>query len=321
MKSKKSPGKKQEMASIIIASANRKEFILDCLKSIKENTKYANLEVLVFDEASIDGSVKAIRQKFPWVKLFENGRVIGHQNINNLGFEKAKGNYIMLLNNDTIVVKGWLENAVKELQSNEKIASVGCELISEGQFKNNSFVEKPAVEKMSVCSGAMLLRKSAVEKIGNWDSKNFHPIYGGETDWCYRARHFGYRHLQLRNSFVVHRHNPKKKKNKHERMELLYTHGLRAMFFNLSTTEFLKMLPGLGMVFAKSIRKGTAPDFLKCWWNNLLDVKRILRERKKRLARQKILGMDLKRIDEELSEYKDIKAARIRDGSDMDQIV
>ena len=84
--------------SIIIVSWNVKKVLVDCLGSIKENPASEPFEVVLVDNASSDGTVKSIRDKFPDVVVIVNSQNRGFAAANNQGIEKARGEYIFLLN-------------------------------------------------------------------------------------------------------------------------------------------------------------------------------------------------------------------------------
>jgi GT2 family glycosyltransferase len=260
---------KEKMVSIIILNWNGKKFIKDCFESIKKNTLYKNFEVIFVDNGSTDGSEKTLKEweKKKWIKLIQNPENKGFAYANNQGFKKAKGEYFFMLNNDTIVLKGWLKNAVELMESDERIAAVGSQLIDLKQFKKKSFKVLPERERLTVCGAAMLLRKSVCKKIGLLDYKNFSPIYGEETDWCYRARNAGFKIMETGKSLIVHvgsATTTKGKPNK-KQYELLNTHRLKAMLFNLSFTDFLKHVPGLGLILLNSLREGMLKAVLKSY--------------------------------------------------------
>lgn len=117
--------------SIIIVNYNTKQLLSDCLKSIYEQTKDIDFEVIVSDNGSKDGSIEMLKADFPQVILIENNANLGFGAANNRGLAIAKGKYIFYLNSDTIL----LNNAVKiffdyweENGEKENIGALGCYL-------------------------------------------------------------------------------------------------------------------------------------------------------------------------------------------------
>ena len=117
--------------SIIIVNYNTKKLLSDCLKSIYEQTKNINYEVIVSDNGSVDGSIEMLKADFPHVILIENNANLGFGTANNRGLDVAKGKYILYLNSDTLL----LNNAVKiffdyfeENSEKENIGALGTNL-------------------------------------------------------------------------------------------------------------------------------------------------------------------------------------------------
>lgn len=89
--------------SVIIVNYNTLDLTRNCLKSIYEQTKDINFEVIVSDNGSVDGSIEMIRQDFPQVVLIENNANLGFGAANNRGLKIARGKYILYLNSDTLL--------------------------------------------------------------------------------------------------------------------------------------------------------------------------------------------------------------------------
>lgn len=95
--------------SIIIISYNTKEYTLECLRSVYEQTQGIAYEVLVVDNASADGSAEAIDQQYPAVTLIRSQENLGFARANNVAAEQARGEYLLLLNPDTVILDGALQ--------------------------------------------------------------------------------------------------------------------------------------------------------------------------------------------------------------------
>lgn len=89
--------------SVIIVNYNTREILGECLRSVRERTEGLEYEVIVVDNASVDGSQEYIRRAFPWVRLIESKKNLGFGKANNLGMKEARGKYLFLLNSDTIL--------------------------------------------------------------------------------------------------------------------------------------------------------------------------------------------------------------------------
>jgi len=125
--------------SIIVVNWNGKYFLKKCLDSISRQ-KYQPYEVIVVDNASTDGSISYIRKFFPKIKVIPNKSNIGCAKAYNLGFSKAKGDYIVNLNNDTYSSDSlWLGKMVSDLEKDDAIAIVGS---THYTLKNLSYHKK-----------------------------------------------------------------------------------------------------------------------------------------------------------------------------------
>jgi hypothetical protein len=125
--------------SVIIVNYNTKDLTSDCVRSILKFTKDISYEIIIVDNASIDGSQNLIKNTFPEVKLIESDKNLGFGMANNLGTEKALGEFVFFLNSDTILI----ENSIKKLHdffiehdTTLKIGVLGCLLINEDMLVN-----------------------------------------------------------------------------------------------------------------------------------------------------------------------------------------
>lgn len=120
--------------SVVVVSYNTKDITLDCLKSVLSNTKDINYEIVIVDNASSDGSVEAIKKlakKNKSVRVLANKKNLGFSGGNNVGIEKTKGEYILLLNSDTIVHDNVLGEMVHWMEKNEDVGFASCALKNE----------------------------------------------------------------------------------------------------------------------------------------------------------------------------------------------
>jgi len=182
----------------------------ECLKSLIPQINN-NFEIIVVDNASTDGSVKYLKQKFSKIKIIESRENAGYAGGNNLGVKNAKGEYILILNNDIIVDKNFLQEIWK---NKDKADILGVKnyyydkkniLWSVGS-KVNKFTMKASLlgnkeedygqydknfSPSQVTGSAMLINKKVINKIGFLD-KNYFAYYE-ETEWQTRAKNAGFR--------------------------------------------------------------------------------------------------------------------------------
>jgi GT2 family glycosyltransferase len=204
---------------VVVLNWNRPTDTLECLTSLAQQT-YPNCEVIVIDNGSTDGSAAAIQAAFPDVTVLVNATNLGFGEGNNVGLKCALergADYLLLLNNDTIVDPALIDQLVQVAESDDRIAAVGAKIFfysdprrlwSAGSIVNytetvtrlrgyrqidqGQFEQIEAVDCISGCT--MLLRCSAVQVVGLFD-RLFSPAYFEDTDWCMRARQQGY-HIQ-----------------------------------------------------------------------------------------------------------------------------
>lgn len=125
--------------SVVILNYNVKYFIDLCLQSVMAATKNLDAEIIVVDNASKDGSVSWIKSQFPQVNLIENKENLGFPKGNNIGVSQAKGEYVCILNPDTIVGENTFSDALLFMEKNKQISIMGPKLIDgSGRFLKES---------------------------------------------------------------------------------------------------------------------------------------------------------------------------------------
>jgi GT2 family glycosyltransferase len=122
--------------SIIILCWNDLKVIADCLASIYAGTRSIEFEVIVSDNGSSDGSIEFIRKKFPQVRLIENGRNLRFAKGNNVGIRASRGQYVLILNPDTLIHDGALDSVIAFADRHPEAGAFGCRVLnSDGTFQ------------------------------------------------------------------------------------------------------------------------------------------------------------------------------------------
>ena len=215
--------------SIIILNYNGREDTLACLRSM-EHLTYPNVQVIVVDNGSTDGSVEAFRAQHPRFTLIETGANLGFTGGTNVGIRYALehgADYIMLLNNDTVVAPDMLDVMVAVMEANPGVGVTGPTIYyydapetiwsagggidwSRGltwmigideEDKAQFGLSPRSVDFVTGC--AILARREVWQKVGLLDDKFF--MYYEETEWCVRARRAGFDIMHVPSAMVWHK--------------------------------------------------------------------------------------------------------------------
>ena len=210
------------LVSVIVLNYNAGELLLNCIESVKKSA-YKNLEIIVVDNISTDKSQKVCKEKYPDIKLIQNDENFGYCEGNNIGIREAEGDYIIILNPDTIVESNWIEELIsaynkfgeglyqpKHLSLNEKTIymSAGNMLNifgfgyarEKGKRDENQFNK---IEEIGYASGTCLFTSSAVlKKVGIFDPFIF--LYHDDLDLGWRASQLGIKSYYVPTSLIYH---------------------------------------------------------------------------------------------------------------------
>ncbi len=126
--------------SVVILCWNDLKVISDCLQSIYANTKMTDFEVLVADNGSTDGTIEFIRTNFPQVALIENGINLRFAKGNNVAIEASRGDYVLILNPDTIIHKASLDKLVAYAGRHPEAGAFGCRVLyADGSYQQSCY--------------------------------------------------------------------------------------------------------------------------------------------------------------------------------------
>ncbi|MBU0744181.1 MAG: glycosyltransferase family 2 protein [Gammaproteobacteria bacterium] len=252
----------ETLCSVIITNYNGKILLDECLSSLEKQT-YGNYEVIIVDNASTDGSVDFVKEKFPWVKIVESHINYGFAEGNNIGVEYANGDYIIFLNNDTEVEPHWLENMVNAAKSDPSIGIVGCKVLNAYQkdiidvisFKQDiygfpkgigrgerDFGQYNKIMECFVIGASLLIKREVIEKGGCFDPKYF--IIGEDLDLCWRTRLMGYKILVTPFTYIYHKSSSTISRLEQYRVRYYSKkNALRTLLKNYSGLTLLNILP------------------------------------------------------------------------------
>ena len=209
------------MISAIVVNFNGAGVLSDCLRSLCEQT-YPDLEVIVVDNASTDGSEAIVADFAPRVRLFRNGSNTGYGGGINAGIALSGGDAILALNNDIILDPDCVAHLARSLDSDERLGMCAPKMLfPDGRLNStglcvsrsgaawdrdmgfeNSEVQKSAEEVLGPCGGAALYRKEMLEQVGSFDESFF--LYMEDVDLAFRARLAGWKCRYVPQAKVVH---------------------------------------------------------------------------------------------------------------------
>jgi len=201
--------------SVVVVTLNTKKLLLDCLASVFETIKEISFEVWVVDNNSTDGTLEAIRERYPAVNIIENKENLGFAAANNQAFRQMNGRYALLLNTDTVLTSGAVKELYDFMEANPEAGMACGQLLNQDGAKQNSIANLPTLPtlfcneivlrilmpkrfpskrreyvsplKVDSCIGACLIvRKEAMDDIGFFDERYF--FFLEETDWAYRMK-------------------------------------------------------------------------------------------------------------------------------------
>ncbi len=230
--------------SVIIVNYNVKYFLEQCLytatlsaKELEKKYGTDSCELIVVDNASQDSSVEMIREKFYRVKIIENMVNLGFSKANNQGIGISKGEYVLLLNPDTVVAEDHFVKVIDFMETHPDAGGLGVKMIDgTGKFLSESkrsfpspkvafykifglsrlfpgsekfskyhlgFLNKDEINQVDVLSGAyMLLRKKTLDIAGLLDEDFF--MYGEDIDLSYRITKAGYKNYYFPETEIIH---------------------------------------------------------------------------------------------------------------------
>jgi O-antigen biosynthesis protein len=223
--------------SVVIVNYNVRHFLEQCLLSISKAIKGIDAEIFVVDNNSVDGSVEMVQEKFPWVKIIPNKDNLGFSKANNQAIRQSFGEYILLLNPDTVVEEDTFQKCISFMDAHPDAGGLGVHMIDgKGNFLPESkrglpspsvafykisglssifphskifgkyhlgYLDKNQIHEVDVLSGAfMMLRKSVLEQIGLLDETFF--MYGEDIDLSYRITRAGFKNYYFPGTRIIH---------------------------------------------------------------------------------------------------------------------
>ncbi len=224
--------------SIILVTHNTCDDALACIRSIEENASIYETEIIVVDNASVDGGPEEVARHFPHVRVIENDTNAGYSRGVNRGIRESAGEFFLILNPDILVHEGALDRLVEHAAANSDVAIVGPKLLNRDGTVQYScrrfytirtflyrrtplgrfFPDSPVLRDHLMLDwdhetnrdvdwmlgACLLVRRSAVDDVGLMDERFF--LYFEDVDWCYRMKAHGWRVVYVADATMTHAH-------------------------------------------------------------------------------------------------------------------
>lgn len=277
--------------TVVIPNYNGKEYLIPCLDALFQNTK-ASMRVVIVDNGSRDGSIERAKEKYPQAEYVLLQKNFGFCQAVNIGIKKAETPFVILLNNDTQIRQGFVEQLLESIKSDHNIFSAEAKMIqyhdqtridSAGTFytvlgwayargKDRPLARYDKGSRcFAACAGAAIYRREIFKEIGLFDERHF--AYLEDVDIGYRARIHGYKNMFQPKAEVVHvgsaasgsRYNEFKTRYSSRNnvymiyknmpvFQLMFNLPFLCLGFVVKTVFFCKK--GLGKEYLKGLREG-----------------------------------------------------------------
>jgi GT2 family glycosyltransferase len=217
--------------SIIIANRNTRELLQKCLESIEKTVRDLSYEIIVVDNASTDGCVGMLLERFPKVRLIENSENRGFGAANNQALRIMRGRYALLLNSDTVLMEKAVGELYAFLEAHPEAAIACGQLLNADGSRQNSIAAFPGlltlltntpllemlfprrfpskrhahagpIEIDSGIGACLMARKSAVDAVGMFDERYF--FFFEETDWARQMLAAGWKIFHVPAALIYH---------------------------------------------------------------------------------------------------------------------
>lgn len=265
------------LVSVIILNHNGYGFLEACLGSVFESD-YPNFEVILVDNASTDGSAKFAEQLYAEDKRFKiiyNLENLFYAGGNNVGIAHSRGDYVVFLNNDTVVESDWIKELVRAFLRREEIGAAQPKILAYdddckidnvggavdvygfsrgiGRFEMDEGQYDSEAEIFYGGGTALIVRRSVLDEVGGFDPKFY--AYSEDLDLSWRIRLRGYEIVMVPNARVYHRISQtvsQKCSNLTFRYDLLWhirKNRLAALIKNYGYSNLFRVLPGIIIIY------------------------------------------------------------------------
>ena len=254
----------QPLVSIVSVNYDQPEVTCEMLASLEKVT-YPNFETLIVDNASPTKSPNIIKEKYPEIQLIISKKNLGFAGGNNIALKQAKGDYVLLLNNDTEVKPDFLESLVELMESDKKIGIVSSKILyfyednviqyagaspinpitSRGSHYGYKEIDNGQLDEVTETAyphgACMMIRKSVLEELGLLYEGYF--LYYEELDFAERVKRAGYKIYFQPNSSILHKESISTGKN--SPLKTYYMNRNRLLFVRRNRSGITLFLGGI----------------------------------------------------------------------------
>lgn len=285
--------------SVIIVNWNGEKWLKKCLDSLF-GQKYRNFELIIVDNASEDNSVEYIKEHYPGVTIIRNKENYGFAKGNNIGIIKAKGKYIVLINNDTWVENDFISKLVKFYEGNK------FDVIAPREAKYNGEKHKPYVSRIDIfghpiysfgdkyaneesfylTGSCLFFPKKLFEETKGFDDNFF--MYNEEVDWFWRLNLLKKKYTYIDDVFVYHASGGGTGIGiKYKTFLWRNQNTLQMLLKNYSWISLLWVIPVYLLLnfieiifFIIILKPELAISYFEGWWFNIININKVLTKRK-----------------------------------------
>ncbi|WP_242967905.1 glycosyltransferase family 2 protein [Tepidibacter mesophilus] len=267
--------------SIIIVNFKTYELTKQTVNSILSKNHYINYEIILVDNNSSDESIEKLEVDFKQqienrlIKTIKNDSNLGFSKANNIGIRKSEGEYVLILNSDTVVVEDCLDRCIEYIKKDSNIGALGSKVVlpdgnldkpckrgfptpkaslcymlkldklypnkkSFGEYNLTYLSEDDINEVDSLVGAFMIIPRRVIDEVGMLDEDFF--MYGEDIDWCYRIKKAGYKIIYYPKSQIIHYKGSSAKKKRfktiyefHRAMYLFYNKHYKSKYSILTT--------------------------------------------------------------------------------------
>jgi hypothetical protein len=302
--------KNYPLVSVVVINYNSGSYVAACVRSVVDSA-YPRKELIIVDNASADDSVKQVEALYPEARIIRNPVNLGYSGAGNIGIAKAKGEFVVVMNPDTVVDPRWLDRLVDAAGRYPRAAFFQPKiLLMDDQHMLNSAGNMIHIAGFGVCRGigtrdegrfeeevevcyasgaCVLARREALHEIGPMDRLFF--AYGEDKDWGWRSLMMGWQSMYIPSSRILHKwspvlgHSPRK-------FYYLEFERILSIWKNYSKRTLLILAPLLFLVevsvLLHALFNGWLPEKLRSY-SDLLKIRGALRRGRRSLQARRLI--------------------------------